>query len=264
MKKLLLIIIPLIIWGCEKSFDNVIDPKTSDYQVTGVSSFNSFNYAIGDSAAILFMRFNSGSSISQSYVEIFSPEEKKINLSPIILYDDGEEAHGDQTYGDEIFSNKYPFSQSFLNGSYEAQYYVTSKDGNTTQVARHSFIYNNGQANASPVVSNLIAPDTAEIGSVTLLIFLSIDVADSNGQNDIKTVFFNSFIPPNGNPSSSNPFLMFDDGTNGDVTANDGTYSITIQLPPQGVTKGVYRWEFMAKDRGNKLSNKIIHNINIL
>jgi len=264
MKKILLLIIPFIIWGCEKSFNDILDPETSDYQVTGVSSFNSFNYAVGDSAATFFLRLNSNANIIQSYVEIYSPENKKLNSSPIVLYDDGSASHGDQSAGDGIFSNKFPFSQSNLNGSYKVIYYVESKDGNTKQVALHSFIYQNGNNNVAPEISNLVAPDTAEIGSVTLLIFLSVDVADSNGQSDIKMVYFNSFIPPNGNAASNNPFVMLDDGTNGDMTANDGTYSIIIQLPPQGVTKGVYRWEFMARDRGNKLSNIIIHYINIL
>ena len=54
---------------------------------------------------------------------------------------------------------------------------------------------------------------------------------------------------------------MYDNGTNGDQTSGDGIYSLIIELPPTGVTKGVYRWEFQARDHGKKLSNKIIHNI---
>jgi len=57
---------------------------------------------------------------------------------------------------------------------------------------------------------------------------------------------------------------MFDDGNNGsdgDLIAGDGIYSIIIRLPPTGVTKGTYRWEFQARDRAGKSSNKIIHTL---
>ena len=37
MKKLLFLIVPLIFWGCEKTFDNVIDVSTEKYQVTSVT-----------------------------------------------------------------------------------------------------------------------------------------------------------------------------------------------------------------------------------
>jgi len=52
---------------------------------------------------------------------------------------------------------------------------------------------------------------------------------------------------------------MFDDGTNGDVTAGDGTYSRIVILPPVGVTKGTFRWEFQAIDRSGESSNIIDH-----
>ena len=56
---------------------------------------------------------------------------------------------------------------------------------------------------------------------------------------------------------------MYDDGNpvHGDAIAGDGIYSQIISLPPTGVTKGTYRWEFQAQDREKKTSNIIIHNI---
>ena len=57
---------------------------------------------------------------------------------------------------------------------------------------------------------------------------------------------------------------MYDDGTNGDITANDGIYSLVIILPPSGVTLGTYRLEFQAEDRGNKVSNPIIHYVVVI
>jgi hypothetical protein len=150
-----------------------------------------------------------------------------------------------------------------LNGKYTIQYYLINSNNNTELVAEHNFTYNNNLADAAPVVSNLVAPDTVSLNTgLTTDINLSIQVADSNGLNDIDIVFFNSFLP-NGNASSNNPFIMFDDGKpeHGDAVAGDGIYSLIVSLPPTGVTKGTYRWEFQARDRGKKTSNIIIHNI---
>ena len=61
-------------------------------------------------------------------------------------------------------------------------------------VAEHSFVYNNNQTAAAPVISNLTAPDTVTIGSQAFPIYLSIQVEDANGFSDVRSVYFNSFI----------------------------------------------------------------------
>lgn len=113
----------------------------------------------------------------------------------------------------------------------------------------------------APVISNLVAPDTVTIGGDTTKIFLSVTVSDENGLSDINSVYFNSYIPPDGHPSSANPIKMYDDGTHGDQKAGDGIYSTYVVLPPTGVPHGTFRWEFFAQDKNGLLSNKISHNI---
>lgn len=114
------------------------------------------------------------------------------------------------------------------------------------------------------MISNLVAPSSVTIGSDTSFIQLNLDVVDSNGLNDILFVWFDSYLP-NGNPSSQNPIALYDDGVNGgDLTAGDGTYSRIVILPPVGVTRGTYRWEFRARDRIGDLSNQIIHFLEVL
>ncbi len=262
MKKIFLLIIPFIFWGCEKKTDNILDPQTSDYQVTWVSYFNSFQYAIGDSSAVFFLQVNPSSAVQKAYFNIYSPDDDMINSSPVTLYDDGNALHGDRTAGDNILSNKFPFSQSFLNGTYKTRYYITSKDGITNQVAIHAFNYENGQNNIAPVISNIIAPDTVEVQSPNSLILLSIQASDANGLNDIKSVSFISYRPDG--TTSGNKVELYDDGnsTNGDAVEDDGIYSVVIQVTPSN-TKGTYRFVFQASDRGNKLSNKLEHYITL-
>lgn len=263
MKKYLIFIIPLFLWGCSNKYDGVIDTGTTNYQVTNLSSFPDFLYAPEDSSIVANITFNSSTDIKSVFANIITPYGDILNSSPVPLYDDGNNAlHGDVAKGDNTFSNKYPFGESYLNGQYTIEYYLVNNENSTVLVAEHNFIYNNNITDAAPVVSNLVAPDTVTISADTVHINLSIQVADSNGLKDIEYVFFNSFLP-NGNPSSQNPFLMFDDGNpvHGDAIAGDGIYSQIISLPPTGVTKGTYRWEFQAQDREKKTSNIITHYI---
>ena len=264
MKKYLIFLIPLFLWGCGNKYDGIIDTGTTNYQVTFVNSSNDTLYVPGDSLIVVSISLNTSANVKSIYFNIIGPDGSNVNSSPVPLFDDGNIAlHGDVAKGDNIFSNKYPFSQSFLNGKYNVQYYIVNSLDNNLLVAEHSFNYNNNIADVPPIVFNLVASDTVTINtSDTTHIHLSIQVADSNGLKDIEYVFFNSFLP-NGNPSSQNPFLMFDDGNpvHGDAVAGDGIFSQIISLPPTGVTKGTYRWEFQAQDREKKTSIIIIHNI---
>lgn len=258
----LLIIVTLT--GCVKEFDNVVEVNQVNYRVTYVGLDDSIKYVPGDSVIIIRLGLTNPSIIKSVYVNIYSSENKKLNSSPIYLSDNGDVASGDYIKGDSIYSAKFPLSQYYPNGNYRGEYFVEDKYSNPAKAAVKLFTFDNAQSNISPVVSNLSAPDTAYIGQQTTVIKLTIDATDANGLSDIELVYFNSFIPPNGNPSSNNPFQMFDDGINGDDVAGDGKFTLLVQLPATGVTKGIYRWEFQARDRGKKQSNIIVHNIHIL
>lgn len=112
-----------------------------------------------------------------------------------------------------------------------------------------------------PVISDLNAPDTVNLPtSGSSIILFSIKATDPN--NDIKEVYFRSL-------DSSDPhkkFYMYDNGdlrNNGDTSANDGIYSILIQLP-YNMTPKSYRFEFEASDYTEYLSNKIIHTLTVI
>jgi hypothetical protein len=263
MGKLILLLVPLLLLGCEQKFDNVVDTSTENYQVTLVSPSDSVSFNPSDSLIVIKIVFTSQSKVDNVNFDMIASDGTKLNSSPVTLFDNGNPVNGDFTANDNRFANKFPMSEYYPNGNYQIHFYVNQPNGLNNQVALSTFRYNNGQTNIAPVISNLVAPDTVALGIDTVHIFISVDASDSNGLNDIKNVFFNSFLP-NGNPSSGNPFMMYDDGTNGDVTANDGTYSLIVALPPSGVLLGTYRWEFQAKDYGNKISNIIIHYVEVI
>jgi hypothetical protein len=249
-------------WGCEKKFDNVVDFEKTSYQVDSVYSFNSFKYISGDSILTLRVKFASVEGIKNVFADIYSSAETRLNSNSIVLQDNGNIANGDITAGDKVYSTRFPLSRYYPNGNYRIEYFVQDEKDLIKKISVHYFDYDNSQTNLPPVLLNLSVPDTVFLEADTTHIFLSVDVTDGNGYNDIEFVFFNSFIPPDYHPSSVNPIQLYDDGTRGgDSKGGDGTFSAIVALPPQGVARGTYRWEFQAQDRSKALSEKIIHNL---
>jgi hypothetical protein len=251
MKKSIFLLIPLLIWGCEKTYDNLIDTSTENFQVSSVVGIKDTvdlkNPA--DSLLSLQLVFTHQSVVNKAYFDLYASDNTKLNSSPVEML----------KVSSNIFENQFILKRENPIGNYTVRFSASGLDGQTKQVAVGSFYFNNGQDNVAPVISNLVAPDTVTIGIDTTFIQITLDVQDANGLNDIQFVWFDSYLP-NGDPSSQNPIALFDDGINGgDLTAGDGTYSRIVILPPTGVTNGTYRWEFKARDRSGTLSNQIIH-----
>ncbi len=266
MKKFaLLLLLPVLFWGCEKTYDSVVNPKqTNTIQVTNITPIDSVNYT-SDSVLTLAISFKSIEQIQSIYFNIVSPAGIRLNSSPVLLYNDGDlSTHGDASAGDSTFSNKFTMSNSYINGVYIVKYYVTDIYNTVNYISAQNFVFHNGKDRFAPVVSNLVSPDTVSLSADTTFFTIKIAVQDSNGLADVETVFFNSFIPPDYHPSSANPIEMFDDGDaqHGDQTAGDGIYSRIIILT--NAPEGSYRWEFQAVDLGGLYSNKITHYVEVI
>ena len=102
-----------------------------------------------------------------------------------------------------------------------------------------------------PHFCGITMPDSAKLPATDFIVLtIQACVNDSSGLKDIKRVYFNSFLP-DGKPSTGNPFLLTDFGVDGDLVANDGTYTLQIQLPSTA-QKGLYRFEFYVFDYGKQ------------
>ncbi len=112
-----------------------------------------------------------------------------------------------------------------------------------------------------PVIVEVNAPDTVTLQLQTQVLTLTAKVVDESGPADIKTAYFNSFLP-DGRPANGNPFRLYDDGSplHGDVAAGDSIYSTKVEMPPD-TPKGEYRFEFRALDYSNLSSNVVIHKL---
>jgi hypothetical protein len=256
----LYLILVFIFIGCEKEYDTVIENYIPDYQVKLVSPSDSIRYNPVDSLITVRIAFNSASTIQSVYCDVYASDNSKLNSSPLSLLDNGKITNGDDVANDGSFANKIPLSESYPNGIYNIKYFVTDKSNSTNQVALGTFKFDNGQANIAPIISNdIVDPDTAVVTDTTIIL-TSINVFDENGLSDIDKVYFVVYRP-NGTTSGTQN-ILFDDGlaSHGDQTAGDGIYSLIIEIYSTN-TKGTYRLEFQAKDRGGKLSNIINHSL---
>ena len=177
------------------------------------------------------------------------------------LFDDG--AHEDGGVHDGTFANS--FSPALFNkgrGRYEILFRARDNAGGIGNAIIRRIEVTDRFVNDPPQVMGLQAPDLISRSAIPNTYVLSVFASDRDGQSDIRRVFFNSFLP-NGNPSTSNPFDMRDDGQQGDATANDGRYSLTIEINNIAAT-GNYRFEFQAEDRQGARSTKLIHSITVI
>lgn len=250
MGKYFLLLIPLLIWGCEQTYDNVVDTSTENYQVTSIVGVkDTVDLKVpGDSVLNLRMIFSPQSEVNKPYFSIFASDNSQLNSSPIEMIE----------VANNVFDNQYILTSEDPIGDYTIKFSVTGFDGINKQVATSYFFFNNGQDNVPPVISNsVIEPDTVVVTETTA-IFTSVEVEDSNGQSDILEVYFIVYRPDG--TTNGNKIQLFDDGssTNGDVTAGDGIYSRLIQVDETN-QKGTYRFEFQAKDRLGALSNILNH-----
>ena len=251
MRKIILLLLPILIIGCEKTFDNLIETNQDKFQVTSASTTpaDSFKYTPNDSLITININFTGSSEVNEVFCDIFASDESKLNSSPFQLFDNN----------DNRFENDFPLSEFYPIGIYNITYYIKNPDASMQQIARRSFNYDNGQPNLPPEIANTVVdPDTVVVTAPTA-IFTSVQASDPNGQNDILKVYFIVYRPDGSTNGSE--LELFDDGNvddNGDIIAGDGIYSRLIQVDETN-DKGTYRFEFQAIDRGGKSSNIIDH-----
>lgn len=255
MIKSLFLLIPIIIlWGCEKSFDNVIDVSTENFQVTSVTHKDSYDLKNpGDSVLSVRIKFTRVSQLGQVFFDVIAADNSVLNPVPIEMFD----------ISDNLFSAQFILKREFPNGTYILNFTAIGTTGLKNLVATSSFDFNNGQDNVAPFLSNLNIPDS--IPREQSFIF-NVEAFDSNGLSDITKVFFELYRPDGSiveiEPGSGlTEFLMHDDGNFevfGDSVAGDGIYSFK-NLFAVTAPNGNWKFVFQAEDRSDSLSNIIEH-----
>ncbi len=257
MKKILLILLPLLYLSCDKIPSGTVDYLSDENITVAITAPEVVVFNETDSTVTINIKKSGTKEISEVWVEIYNPNENRVNKNNLFLLDNGLLANGDTTINDNVYSAKFTLSRYNINGKYRIEYYVQYSDGRVLKAAYHNFTYYNNQQNEPPIISNLQMPDTVGTGEDNAFL-MSLKCFDPNGQEDIKDVFLKFVRLEDG--SVSNPFPLYDDGTNGDATAGDGIYSFRniFSASAKGKTR---KFIFQAKDQSDSLSNIITHYI---
>jgi 5-hydroxyisourate hydrolase-like protein (transthyretin family) len=265
-----IITLSLLVFGCDKIQDGIVDTRTIDYKVVSIIAPASYSTTTSDSSITTSVQIQNISTVGNVWCSIESLDETQSIYKRIDMLDDGnKQTDGDQTKGDGIYSCKFVMSKKLSNGKYQIQYFVEDNirlsPDNLVKIGAQIFIYDNGQTNYPPVISNLILPNSSTRG--TSFVF-SIKVDDPNGASDVQSVIYRLYKPDGTkmvNSQGISEFPLSDDGNtlvDGDQTANDGIYSMILTIPTS-YPAGIWLFEFQAKDKSGVLSNQLTANITV-
>lgn len=256
--------------ACEKIPDNLIDAKVVDYQVFGISAPLSFIYSSGDSSIVTTVKISNVKTVQKIWCKV-SLSDGTLLIYPQIAFSFTSNINPPfgQTGVAALYTGKIPMSKKFSSGNYQIEYFVEDNvrlsPDNLTKVGTHIFSYNNGQNSKPPVIVKANMPSSVAIGEIFAF---SVQVNDPDGLNDIKSVTYELYKPDGTkvvNSQGISKFPLFDDGNisvSGDETAGDGIYTVKLTFPA-GQQTGVWRFDFQAADRADKLSNVLSQQLTV-
>lgn len=162
MRKTYLLFIPLLIWGCEQTYENVVDTSTENYQVSLIAGIkDTVDLKVpADSLLSLRLIFTPQSVVNKTYFSIIASDFSQLTSSPVEMVE----------VSDNVFENQFILTSQNPNGNYTIKFTASGVDGINTQVAVSNFYFNNGQDNIPPQISNsVIDPDTVVVTQPTVL-----------------------------------------------------------------------------------------------
>jgi hypothetical protein len=175
------------------------------------------------------------------------------------LTDDGKK--GDIIPYDGIYYDT--LNVSFSNGTpgeYIIKVLAEDYENNLSNTIYDTLYIVDDEKNLPPKIFNPIVPDTLTENTIED-VFLSIQVNEPQGLDDIDSVFFRIY------PSFSAIYLyswkLNDDGVSGDITAGDGIFSFWGNLFYNLRINGEYLIRFQAVDKKGSKSNIIVENFYI-
>ena len=174
------------------------------------------------------------------------------------MYDDGAYYHtydGDKMANDGIFTASYiPADITEVPGVYDFTVTAIDKDDNLSE-AREIPVY--FDFSAKPHFVNVSAPDT--INSVNGMQYIYASVFDSSGIGNIKDVYFH--IEEIDKPGVLSTHFLYNNGTDGDITAEDTVFTYQIDSTFSIARKGSYKLSFFIENLFGELSEVVEHSI---
>ncbi len=117
MRKTYLLFIPLLIWGCEQTYENVVDTSTENYQVSLIAGIkDTVDLKVpADSLLSLRLIFTPQSVVNKTYFSIIASDFTQLNSSPIEMVE----------ILDNVFENSFVLTSQNPNGNYTIKFSAT-------------------------------------------------------------------------------------------------------------------------------------------
>lgn len=259
LKKIIIIILAFISFRCGDDIpDGVVDAQNENLHITSLNVPVDSVYNNPDKPLYISFRVNNPQNLKSAYYNLESPDGYEI-FSKEALLDIKNPETADTSTGDGVYSGRVDLDSNSLYGRYILTLFMENIEGEIIRGSVNTFVFDNGKGNHRPTIANVVAPDTLIRPTSGQLDFvISVEVFDTDGLNDIKKVYFNSYGPE----FTTEGIALWDNGENGDPIANDGIYSRGLRIESTNKL-GDYRFEFKAEDRRKAESNIINHLITI-
>ncbi|MBI2417719.1 MAG: hypothetical protein HYV28_07415 [Ignavibacteriales bacterium] len=262
MKKIIFLsALVLLFIGCEKDFNNTIEPQTE----AGLADSVAFPFSIKTLTHIRGLLIVPN---AKAFVLGIADTSQPIRLCELTVYNTGlntvdtvmysldNGTGGDLVADDMHFNWTIPFSFADSNQHFKLTLRAKTFTNKWYYITQQSFA---AVADKQPEVISIFAPDTIVVTKPDTL-FLTAKVNDPDGLDDIASVFFTS-IRPDGT-SSGTEFSLQDNGVFPDSAIGDGKYSSFIVVDGTN-KKGTYTFNFFAVDKADQISPKVSHKITI-
>jgi len=258
---LLVIILGIMVGSCQKASNVVINNSPQPIN-THLIYFDNDSVVIASYLAVQPAQ----ATISDSFRAAISSTQNFKYLEVRVDNDSGSTLNDiffTSTNGDTIAGTVQTYFENVYVGNINYTFVTYDSNGSSGNYAVKTLRLFNSKAE-EPVIDSVSVPDSVKIDSnnATLLNIYAY-VHDPFGISDIETVYFNS-TKPDGNPAEGNPFQLRPPSN---TATNEGTYSLTIQLPPlinpNPPELGTYTFTFHAVSRSGLQSDSLSHKIKV-
>jgi len=240
------LLVALIVFSCEKKSDTVIDPSYDSPVILSVTKSVDTVSTTSASPVISFdlsavVTENGGSAISSVNCNVIDPLNNNVGSFALNFVQD---LGNGKKYSKNISVGNI---SCLLVGNYIVQVIAKNEAGLfSSQVNTPLYVKNT--ANVSPAVISTSLPDSVVrpvSGSIDLTI--SINVSDADGNCDLKEVYFNAYRP-SGFIIPGPPIPMTF------ISNNEWRFTNPVGASTADSSYGYFKYNFFARDRSNVLS----------
>ncbi len=216
-----------IVWSSASHGDLIIDVEVSD--LFGIVT-ESWNLNVSNRAPVLVessLNVTQTARLSSVSISAKATDANGIgNISVDLRLDGGDLFVLTKDSDTDFWQGEFNIPNSVIPGSFVIPLLLEDSDGANIIVNGPTLLI----TNEGPVLTNtILSPEkiiSPELGQMSEEYYtISVEVEDSDGLNAVQ-IKFHELLPADEGESWK---LMYDDGSNGDIVAGDGVYSISFQ-----------------------------------